>query len=350
MANKIDWAGGYTSNWRVMRVDPKSWGDTTELTGVNSIKIDRDCTDEFPLLETASLDCDIAVNTEFEEGWYRIVLHAEQNNLVERYPIATFLLQSGSGTIDRGYKNISIDGYSVLKPAADRYLTAGVYVPKNMNAVDFVRGLLEECTPAPIIVEGEFTLNDYYVFPFGTSYIEAIWTVLDAGDFVIQIDGEGRIHILPKPSIADVDVMELNPRSIIPGIDYELDLSDIPNRYMVYYGNSAAVAINSDPGSRTSTVTRQRYIDYVDEDPLMVNGESLETYARRRLVEMNTVMKKYHYNREYNPDVLPFSMVKGALNSVELVGEFRVLGQTLTCKNGITVAEKVGQEIEEYVI
>ena len=346
----IDWPAGYSAEWRVMRVDPKSWGDTEELVGVNSVTINRDCTDDFPLLESATLDCDISVNSEFEEGWYRVEMLARQNDAAERYPIATLLLQSGSGTIDRGYKHVAIDGYSVLKPAADRYLTAGVYAPKGMNAVDFVQRLLEECVDAPIVTEGSFDLNDYYVFPLGTSYIEAVWTILDAGNFVMQIDGYGRIHILPKPTEYDFDLSETNARYVQPAFDYELDLSDIPNRYIVYYGDRVAVEINDQEDSLTSTMARQRYIDYIDEDPMMVNGESIETYARRRLVELSTVFKKYSYVREFYPDIYPFSIVKGSLSSIGFEGDFRVLGQTLTCANGITIAEKVGMEIEEYVV
>lgn len=344
----IDWASGYSSKWRIMRVDPHSWGDTEELSGVTGVRIDRDCTDEYPLLEAASLDCDIMVNTEFEEGWYRIELLAEQNGYFERYPISTLLLQSGSGSVDRGYKQVSIDGYSVLQPAADRYLTAGTYAPKDMNAVDFVRRLLENCTPAPVVTEGSFTLNDHYVFPLGTSYIEAIWTILDAGDFVMQIDGSGRIHILPKPQESAFELSLETERMLLPSMDYEFDLSSVPNRYITYYGNEIVAEVNDQEDSLTSTIARQRYIDYIDDDPILVNGESLQTYARRMLVEMSTVMKKYSYTREYNPDILPFSMVKCSVNDRELMGDFRILGQTLTCLNGVTVTEKVGLEIMEY--
>ena len=344
----IDWAGGYTSQWRVVRVDPESWGDAEELKGVTKVSIDRDCTDDYPLLETGSLEVDLAVDEEFEEGWYRIELIATQGSWTEKHSIATLLMQSGSGTIDRGHKQVRVDGYSVLRPASDRLLLSGRYAPKDMNGVDFVAQLLRESVVAPVETQGSFTLNDYYVFPIGTTYIEAIWTILDAGGYVIQIDGDGVINVIPKPTESSLDLDTVNTRMLMPSFDYELDLTDIPNRYFAYYGGAAAVEVNDDPSSRTSTVARGRYIDYIDDDPLMVNGESLETYARRRLIELNTVLEKYSYTREYDEDTLPFSMVKGTLNNIGFVGDFRVLGQTLSCGAGITVTEKVGLEIKEY--
>lgn len=346
----VNWADSYTSRWRLMKVDQKSWGNTEEVRGMTAVKIDRDCTDDVPLLESAAISCDFPVDQDFEEGWYRVELITQQNEQEERFSLATLLLQSSSGTVDRGYKNVSIDGYSVLKPCSERLLVAGRYAPSGMSAVDFVVQLLQESTPAPVETVGDFRINDPYVFPIGTSYLEAIWTILNAGNFVIQITGEGIIQIMPLPTEPEFDISVATSDMILPGFDYELDLGDVPNRYFAYYLYGAAMEVNDQEGSRTSVSARGRYVDYVDTDPIMVNGESIETYARRKLSELSTVYKKYSYRREYLPTVLPFSLLNCTLPISGMIGEYRVLGQTLNCEHGVTVTEKVGLEIEEYRI
>lgn len=363
----IDWASGYTSEWRVMKVDQNSWGNSQELHGVNSVTINRDATDDYPLLESASLTVDISATEDLDNGWYRIEMLARQGTDYERVEIATVFLTSNSGTIAKGRKTISVDGYSVLKPAADKVLTIGKHAPKGVNAAEFVASLLAECTPAPVVVEGSFVLNDYYVFPIGTPYIEAIWTLLDAGGFVIQIHGDGEIHILKKPTEPNFTISDTNADVLRPSVDYQNSFSEVPNRYIVWNNGKTYTATNNQADSRTSVQNAGRIVDLFDPDPIFVNGETMEQYAKRRLYEESITTDKYSYEREFVPDIYPFSRIKisSAIydqptafaieqqpNSTwapdEFTGDFVVLGQTINCGHGVTIAEKVGMEIEEY--
>jgi hypothetical protein len=79
-----------------------------------------------------------------------------------------------------------------------------------------------------------------------------------------------------------------------------------------------------------------------------VNGESLKTYAERKLEELSTVTKTYSYTREWWPDVFPYSMVRGSIPSYGFIQDMRVLSQSFQFGKGLSVSETAGILIKEY--
>lgn len=345
---KMDLASGFTSEWKLMRVNPDTWENMAEVPGVKTVKVNRDGTDDYPMLEAATVNMDVAVGDEFEEGYYRIVMRATEGRGFEAYDIATLLMQSSSGTTDRRVTGIEVTGTSVLQGAKDKKLLVGTYAPKGVDGADYCASLLRECIPAPVTVDGSFTLDEHVVFGVGISYLQAVWTILDYAGWCIRISGRGEVRISKKPETATLLLDKANARKVLPGIDYTLDLSGIPNVYYAVYGDTDAKAVNDNPDSRVSTVTRGREVDEVDTSPVPVNGETLDAYCRRKLEELSTVVKTYTYTREWE-DIVPFDMVEASLSEHGISGELRVLTQSITCDAGIVVDEKVGMEIKEFV-
>ena len=105
------------------------------------------------------------------------------------------------------------------------------------------------------------------------------------------------------------------------------------------------MAVNDDPTSSVSHAARGMWVDCYDPSPARVNGETLAAYASRKLAEASVVVKRKTYTREFHPDVLPFSLVRCSLPEVDLVGDGRVLEQSLTLGYGITVQETLGFEV-----
>ena len=108
---------------------------------------------------------------------------------------------------------------------------------------------------------------------------------------------------------------------------------------------TVAVATNDDPASSVSRAARGRWVDKVDTSPVLVNGESLEMYAERKLVEESTVLRRYSYEREYWPGVTPHSIVRASLPANGVEGDLRVISQSLECGKGVKVAETAGLEV-----
>lgn len=340
----MDWSAGYHATWRVYRVDRRTWADSELVSGIYSVDIERTCDEDAPLLERGSLTVDAAVGQGFAEGYYRVVMTATQGEESERVDVATLLCCSVSGDIDRGSDTREVLGRSVLYPASTAELESGSYAPAGVDGVAFCADLLRACINAPVTTAGGFTLDEHHVFDNGTKVLNAVWKVLDAGGYVIQIAGDGTVSVVPKPTEPDLLLDRAHARLLHPSIHHELDYSEVPNRFTASDGTEEAVAVNDDPQSVTSTAYRGWVHDMRDDSPTRVNGETLQAYADRRLEEESMVYDSRTYAREWWPDVRPFSVVRGSIASVGLDGDMRVVSQALSCGLGITVEEESRRE------
>lgn len=342
----IDYAQSYASTWSFSRMDPSAWVPIDKIAKLYSFTLDKDGTDSVPLLETGTAEIDGI--DDFIPGWYQLAMIASQPGVgYEIVPMATMWFESAKGTVTNGEYRITADGRSVLYPASTTMLTAGSYAPKGVDGASYCAGLLRRCGPAPVVVEGSFTLDDYYVFDEETSVLAAVWMVLDAGDFCIQLDGNGTINIRPKPTEPSLIVGRQTAAIMGVSYDYTYDRSSVHNVYVAVDGEYRAVARNEDPDSPTSVASRGFEVTYVDTSPMRVNGETLQTYAERKLMEerMN-VERILVYNREYWPGVEPFSIVRWH-TSDGYPQDMTVKSQTLTIGKGVQVKETAVAYVEE---
>lgn len=334
----MDWTKSYTSTWRVFRVNRKTWADGEMLKKVDSASVSR--TADGRVLESGSLE----VSGKFDTDYYRIVMTAEQGGEIERVDVATLLFEVKGGEVDFGRTVHSIDGFSVLHPAETTAITLGGYAPSGVDGVQYAKELLEGAINAPVETEGSFTLNDHVVHELGSSVIDAVWAVLDAGGYIIQIDGRGVVHIRPKPTEPSLRITNSSIGMLTNGINFESDMSDIPNRYIVIDdSNNVVIAENNDPESIVSTASRGYFVDMVDTSPTPVNGKTLQEYAHDKLKELSIMKDERTYTREYAPDVYLYSLVRASINGLQ--GDLRVESQSINCGKGITVNEKASREI-----
>lgn len=336
-----DWLDGYSSEWTVCYVDVDTWEPAGEVGGVVSVSVTRDGTDDVALIETGSMEL---TADELESPWCRVYMKARQNSS-ERVPIATMLFERQSSRFEKGVRTISARGRSVLQPAADRKMTRGSFVPAGADGAEYVVRLLRKCTPAPVTAYGSFTLVDDFVFDLGCSYLEAAWQLLNASGWCMQIDGRGEISVLEKPKSASLELDKAHAGLLIPGVEDDFSIIDVPNHYYAIADGRTAEAVNDDPDSVVGYAKRCRWVDKFDTSPTLVDGESLEHYAERKLAEESTVTRTYSYTREFWPDVVPFDIVSASLASNGVEGELRVMKQELKCGAGITVFETAGMEM-----
>lgn len=337
----MDWTKSYTSTWRVFRVNRKTWADGERIKGVDSVDISR--TADGSMLESGSME----VTGNFEADYYRIVMTAEQGGELTRVDVATLLFDVKGGKVDFGRTVHSVDGFSVLYPAYTSAVTIGEYAPAGVDGAKYAAELLKKYINAPVEVEGSFILNNHIVHELGSSVIDAVWAVLDAGGFIIQIDGRGVVHIRPKPTEPSLKINSSSIGMLTNGIDFSADSSDIPNRYIVITDDGIITASNDDPDSIVSTVSRGFYVDVVDTSPTPVNGKTLDEYAHDRLKALSVMRDERTYVREYAPDVYLFSLVRASINGLQ--GDLRITSQSINCGNGITVNEKAYKEIALWV-
>ena len=212
-----------------------------------------------------------------------------------------------------------------------------------MDGAEYAAELLRNAVNAPVSVEGSFILNDYLVHDIGSSVLEAAWNVLKAGNFIIQLDGRGVIHIRPMPTDPSLILDNSSLGIMMSEISFATDISDVPNRYIVIVDNNKTIAVNNDPESVISIARRGYCVDHVDESPTAINGETLSAYANRRLRELSVEKEEKTYTREYAADVHLYSIVRASIDG--MTGDYRINSQTVECGKGITVQEKAVKEV-----
>ena len=338
----LDWSKSYSSEWRVFKVNRKTWADAERVDNVDSFTLSR--TDDGALLESGSLD----VTGDFESDYYRIVLTAYQGGSVERVDVATLLFDFTGGEYNHNVTTHNLDGFSVLYPASVSSITIGGYAPAGSDGARYAGDLLESAINAPVEVEGSFTLVDNMVHEFGTTVLDAAWNVLDAGGFIIQVDGSGVVHIRKKPDFSNPSLILDTVKSDIMtnGISFSANISEIPNRYIVIDNNIVTIATNDDTQSPVSTVNRGYNVDVIDTSPALVNSEGYIKYANRMLEENSILKEEKSYVREYAPNVYPYSTIKSSVRGLE--GDLRVKSQSIRCDYGITVSEVAVKEHKLY--
>lgn len=333
----IDWSKSYTSLWRIFKVNADTWQDGDLVGKADGLSITR--TADGALIESGSLQ----TSSSIEDGWYRVVMLADQNGAAERVELCTMLFEASGGTYgDQRYEAL---GRSVLYPASTKRLLSGSYILAGADGAAYAGRLLAGSTPAPVVVEGSFALNDTMVHELDSTVLEAVWAVLNAGGFCIQIDGRGVIHVRPQPTDAALELSNLNARLLMPIVEYSDSRVEVPNRLTAINGARSATVENNDPSSPVSTVRRGYTVDVVEQDAMPVNGETIDAYAARRLRQLSTYSDERTYTREYWPGVLPYDIVKGSIPSVGLDGDMRVVSQSLRCGAGITVTERAVKEV-----
>lgn len=346
----MDWSSNYTTSWQVVRIDPDTWTETQDvLENVTAVSVKKDGSGSAPKIEASSMTVVSENGEAFEHGWYRILMYTNQDGSRERWPIATCLYESDDGEDSKGVTVWNVEGYSVLQPCEDMKVSVGTFVPKGANVISYVERLLRESTPAPVKASGEFALEDYLVFDEGTSYLECIWMLLDAGNFVIQIEGDGTIDVLEAPSDPKLDLDEDLKNGVRGAVSHKLDISSIPNRYTAIEGDESVTVINDQENSAMSVSARGRYIDVIDTSPSRMNGESLETYAERKLKKASTVYRNYTYDRDYHPDIRPYDLIRGTIVDPTMRESLRVMSQSLTLNRGAYLSETAGVKVEGYL-
>lgn len=336
----MDWTKSYSSEWRIFRVNRRTWADAEKLPNVISASITK--TGDGDMIESGSFQ----ITGSFEPDYYRIVLTAEQGGEVERVDVATLLFNETGGKYDYGVTTTEVNGSSVLYPASTEAVLVGEYAPAGVDGAEYAGKLLADSINAPVEVEGSFTLNENVVHQLGSTVLSAVWAVLNAGNFIIQIDGRGVVHIRPRPTEPALIIDSASMGQLENGISHTADTSDIPNRYVVIDGIDITTAENNNAESTVSSVARGYYIDVVDTSPTPINGEPYKVYADRMLKELSVLKTVYSYSREFAPNVYPYSMVKATINGLN--GNLTVQSQDITCDKGILITEKSAKETKLY--
>ena len=331
-----------------------TWDDTIDRHipwSLISATITKEVMDGACLLDSATMTVSAPIGYEFPEGWYRLVANITAGFEKTRHALGTFWVYPTGDEIRNGHLVISLNASSSLTPLAEREILTGDFVSKGASAAEKVARLIREATPAPVSVLGDFTLNDYYVFDPGTTYLDVVWGLIRKAGWCLQLQPDGRVVVREKPETPSYIINRETRDVVKQGVRRTFNRSDIPNRLKVIdrYGGEYVVE-NHQAGSRTSYEARGRWIDAVDTAPQPKDGETIPAYAKRQLEQLSTVSYLHTFAMDWVDNLVPFDLVQALLPNDGLMGDLRITRQQITCGNSrLKVDVTAGYEVKEYV-
>jgi hypothetical protein len=340
-----NWSVSMQRTYEYYVVDPATWRDMRRITNVKSSSISRDLTKE--TLGSASLDTDESLG----ECYVRIYLITVQNGITEKHPLGTFLVQTPSLGFDGRSQIITIDTYTPLLELKETPPPIGYSIRKNENIMSMVYRLTKERVRAPVVeTECDKTLFYDFVADANDTWLSYLSDLADSANYSYALDEMGRILFSPKQDTGSLRPVwtynDDNSSILYPNFSMNRDLYDVPNVVEVVYSRGSdfhyARAVNDDPNSPTSTVSRGREIVRRITDPNII-GNPTETevrdHADKLLRELSTLEYTISYSHGYCPvrigDCVRLNYKRAGVTDVKA----KVISQTIECNAECKVTE-----------
>lgn len=340
----IDWKKSMKQSFEFYEVDPKSWKDKRKLTNITecSIKWDADA-------ETLG-SATIKSSESLGESYFRSYMIAIQNGLTYRIPLGTFLVQTTTSSFDGKSKTIPMDAYTPLLELKDNYPPLGYTVVKDQKILETGARICEDYMRAPIIM----SKNDETLYTDFTANTDETWlaylkALIANANQHLDINEMGEILFAPDQETASLQPVytydDSNSSILYPDVEDEHDLYGIPNVVEVVYSKDSnykyARAVNDNPDSITSTVSRGREILHRVTDPNIGDPtqEQLEQYAKQVLREKSSVEHTITYSHGWTPvrvgNCVRLDYARAGLRNIKA----KVTSQSFDCKPGCKVSE-----------
>lgn len=218
----------------------------------------------------------------------------------QTWGLGVFLLSAPTRSYGEAGSTWSVDLSSPLAlPDAD-CVDRTYTVKAGSNLVDVAAGLLRETGLERLsITPSTATASSDIVYDPGKSRLTIANELLSAaGYWSAHPDGEGQVHLDPyvRPAARGVayDFREGARAIHLPEWERELDAASVPNKVVLVSEGSqdkaalVGVATNEDPASAYSFQARGRWIVETQTGVEAANQESIDSQARRRLIDVST--------------------------------------------------------------
>lgn len=345
----IDWTRSMQQTYEFYTVDPDSWGDKEKITTIESCSITRDATVD--TLGSASFNC----RDVMDEQYIRVYLRVKQDDENDRVCLGTFLTQTPSSKFDGKRSDISLDGYTPLIELKQDNPTLGYTVRKNTQIMRTVYRLCTEHMRAPVLeAKNDKTMYNHFVANTDDTWFSYISDLMANANYSFGLEPNGSVVFEPYIELSSMrPVWEFNDGNssiLLPEITNDRDLFNVPNVVEVVYSTDneiyTAIAINDDPNSITSTVSRGHIVRHRDTNPSIsenMSGDNaqayLDAYAEKLLRNLSNVEHKLTYSHGYCPvrlgDCVLLNYERAGLRNIRA----RVIRQDIDCETGCTVSE-----------
>ena len=341
----IDWSESMIQTFEYYEVDPISWKDVKMLSNVKSSSVNRDY--EADTLGSATIDVTDSVG----ECYIRIYLVANQNGIIEKVCLGTFLVQTPSSIFDGKTRDVTMDAYTPLIELKENPVPLGYSLLKGDNIMKEAYKTTREHCRAPVIeTESDKVLLNDFIANTEDTWIVYNKDLIAQAKFEYGLDELSRILFVPKQKVEELQPVytfdDGNSSILYPEVTLKHDLYGIPNVVEVVCSTGTEVyrtrVVNDDPNSPTSTIRRGREIVHRETRPSLSGiptKEQLDEYAENLLKTLSSVEYKVTYSHGYCPvrlgDCVRLNYKKAGLNDVKA----KVISQSIKCEPGCSVKE-----------
>lgn len=341
----IDWTKSMQQTFEYYTVNPDTWRDDKKLTNIIKSIIDRDESSE--TLGSASIEAVGAI----DECYVRVYLIVSQNGTTDRKPLGTFLVQTPETEFDGTKTDVTMDAYTPLLELKENPPPVGYSILKDENVMENAYRIMREHMRAPIVAaKSDDKLYNDFVANTDDTWITFLSDLIANAKKKFGLDEMGRVLFLPEQDVASLQPVwtydDGNCSILYPSFKISRDLYGVPNIVEVVYSqnemNYVATAINDDPNSPTSTISRGRKIIHRTTNPDMSgipSQEQLDEYAEQLLETLSTIEYTVTYSHGYCPvrlgDCVRFNHSGAGLRGVKA----KVTSQSINCTPGCKVTE-----------
>lgn len=342
-----DWTKSMQRTYEYYIVDPGSWTDKSKINTITKSKIERD--DSADTLGSASLEATESIG----ECYVRIYLITIQNGIREKFSLGTFLVQTPSVDYDGRVKKIVMDAYTPLLELKENPPPLGYSIMKEANIMDTAYNLCWTHMRGPVVkTSRDDKLYCDFVANTDDTWLTYIRDLIANAKYDLGLDEYSRVIFLPYQELDSLQPVwsynDDNSSILYSDISLEQDLYGVPTTVEVIYSgtnnsvNYHAKAVNDDPNSPTSIISRGREIVYRDTDP-DISGipttEMLQEYAERLLKKLSSIECTITYTHGYNGvrvgDCVRMNYSRAEITDIKA----KVTKQTIECDTAGKVTE-----------
>lgn len=340
-----DWSASMQQTFEYYIVDPVSWKDIKQLDNVKSCSITRDLDSD--TLGSATIDIDGTIG----ECYVRVYLITIQNEVREKHPLGTFLVQTPSTSFDGKVNTITADAYTPLLELKENPPPIGYHIPKGYNIMEQAYILTDEHARAPAVSPNcDSTLHVDFIAEDQDTWLTFLVALMANARYSFALDEMGRILFEPQQDTASLQPVWTytdDDTSILhPSLTMNHDIYEVPNVVEVIYSEDGTYyysrVVNDDPNSPISTINRGREITYRVTDPDVIGDPTknkIEEYANQLLRDMSVIDYTVSYTHGYCPvrigDCVRINYTRAGLIGVKA----KVISQTISCEPGCPVTE-----------
>jgi hypothetical protein len=260
------------------------------------------------------------------------------------FPLGIFLLSSPTRKDENKSVYRDVEAYDGLLILRDDKFDTRYTVPAGTN---YRQAIIDILASAGItkhnIEQTDKVLPVDMEFAPGTEKLEAINALLQAINYTpLYVDVYGYFTSMTyrSPSIrsAEYTYRDDELSIVYPGMEEELDLFNVPNKWVVVCSNAEQSLMssytNSNPDSPTSTINRGRTIVDYREVTDIADQQSLDAYVQRIAFEASQVYGKLTFETAINPLHDYMDVLEIDYSPLGIKGKYVETGWTMPLKAG----------------